>query len=176
MVSPILPLFGRTFGVSTTMIGFLITSFGLARMMLDLPAGVLAHRFGRRPVLVAGSALLSLGSFLCATSSTYSELLLWRFLQGAGSAFYTTAAMTVAADLSRPQNRGRIMAFYHLPGEHPSRRGNGTVARWIGDGAIRQPQSTLLSLRRSWFWQRFGCGEPAPRPRRRDSPQTSPRG
>jgi len=58
MVVPILPLYGRSFGVSTTLIGFLITSFGLARVITDLPAGIWLEKYGRRIILIGGPFIL----------------------------------------------------------------------------------------------------------------------
>ena len=58
LVSPILPQYARTFGVNMTMIGMLITVFGIARMLVDIPAGRLTDKIGRRPVLIVGPLIL----------------------------------------------------------------------------------------------------------------------
>jgi len=39
LVSPILPQYARAFGVNITMVGLLITIFGVARLIVDIPAG-----------------------------------------------------------------------------------------------------------------------------------------
>ena len=46
VVGPVLPLYARDFGVSTTVVGLTLTVFALARLILNVPAGLIADRFG----------------------------------------------------------------------------------------------------------------------------------
>jgi hypothetical protein len=39
MVSPILPAYAESFQVSYALVGFVISSFAVTRMILDMPAG-----------------------------------------------------------------------------------------------------------------------------------------
>jgi multidrug resistance protein len=112
LVSPILPQYGQSFGVSITMVGFIITIYGIARIIFDIPTANLTERFGRRPVLIAGPLIQALGSFACGMAGSYWQLIIFRFIQGVGSATLTTSAMIMLADISSPENRGRIMSFY----------------------------------------------------------------
>jgi len=112
IVSPILPHYARSFGVNITMVGLLITVFGVARIVIDVPAGSLVEIFGRRSMLVLGPALLGVASFCCGMAKSYSQLLCFRFLQGLGSGLYTTAAMVMLADISNIRTRGPMMSFY----------------------------------------------------------------
>lgn len=91
----------------------MITSFGLARMITDLPAGIWLEKYGRLVILAGGPLILALGSLFCGTADSFWQLVIWRFVQGVGSAMYTTAAMTAVADLSTAANRGRSMAVYN---------------------------------------------------------------
>ncbi|HZK18867.1 MAG TPA: MFS transporter [Clostridia bacterium] len=112
VITPILPLYGKMFTVSNTAIGFLITVFGLARVIVDMPAGLMLDKWGRKGFLLGGLLTMSVSSLLCAMASSFWVLAFWRFIQGAGSAIYTTSAMTVVADLSNQKNRGQNMALY----------------------------------------------------------------
>jgi multidrug resistance protein len=112
LVSPILPQYARTFGVSITMVGLLITVFAVARIIVDIPAGRLTNTVGRRPVLIAGPLVQVVSSIGCGLAVNYWMLLGFRFIQGIGSAMYTTAAMVMLADISTPANRGRLMSYY----------------------------------------------------------------
>lgn len=112
LVTPILPLYAQSFGVGAAAVGSLVTVFGIARMLVNIPVGHLTERLGRRALLVVGPLLTSAGSFGFDFAGSFGELLAWRVVQGVGSAMLTTAAMVVLADISTPETRGRIMSLY----------------------------------------------------------------
>lgn len=64
----------------------------------QLPAGMLIDKFGAKRVLVAASAILTIGSFLFAftTSSTVAHI--GRFFIGTGSAFAFVGCLKIATD------------------------------------------------------------------------------
>lgn len=112
LVTPILPLYAQSFGVGAAAVGSLVTVFGIARMLINIPAGSWTERFGRKGLLVAGPLLTAAGAVGFAFAGSFAELLIWRVVQGVGSAILTTAAMVAVADISHPENRGRIMSLY----------------------------------------------------------------
>ncbi len=112
LLIPVLSLYASSFNVSTVMVGMTVTVFGLARLIVDIPAGTLSERYGRRKLLWSGPGLLAIASFAAGATHSFTWLLIWRFVQGIGSALYMTAAMAAVADLSTPETRGRTMALY----------------------------------------------------------------
>lgn len=111
-IVPVIALYAEEFGVSKTAIGLAVAIYGLARLMLNVPAGRLADRAGRRTTLAVGGALTVIGAALCALAPTYVLFLAARFVAGAGAAFVLTGGQIVMADIARPHNRGRVMAIY----------------------------------------------------------------
>ena len=111
IISPVLPLFANEFGVGATAIGFVVGIFGLSRLFLNLPSGMIGERFGRRLLMCGGLVLGAAGLFLTGTASSIVFMALWRFVSGAGSAMYMTGAMSFIADVSTPGNRGRLMSL-----------------------------------------------------------------
>ncbi len=111
-VSPILPLYAQQFKINMVLVGLIITTFAFASAIIDIPAGRIAERLGRRPTLIAGALVLAAGSVGCALSTSYSMLLACRFIQGTGYALYTTTAMIMLADISTLDDRGRNMGLY----------------------------------------------------------------
>lgn len=111
-IVPVVPLYARSFGVSAAAIGVTIAVYGLARFVVNVPAGRAADRFGRRPVLTLGGLVTALGNALCAVAPDYTTFLLARFVAGAGAALVLTGGQAVLADISETANRGRVMGLY----------------------------------------------------------------
>ena len=54
--------------MGTAAVGMTISTYALARLMMNLPAGILADRHGRKLLLVWGPALTALGNGCAALS------------------------------------------------------------------------------------------------------------
>ena len=110
VVGPVLPLYAKDFGVSATVVGLTLTVFALARLILNVPAGIIADRFGRRILLIGGPILTSIGMFGSGFSGDIWSLLIWRFVAGAGSAFYMSGALIYLIDIAPSDRRARYVA------------------------------------------------------------------
>jgi MFS family permease len=111
-IVPVVPLFAQQYDVSQSAIGLTIAVYGLARFLVNVPAGRIADDFGRRNALAVGGLITVVGTVLCAIAPTYEFFLAARFIAGAGAAFVLTGGQIVLADISTNQNRGRVMAIY----------------------------------------------------------------
>ena len=112
IVGPILPLYAEHFGVSYSLVGVVVSSFGLARLFTDLPAGSLADIRSRKPLMLVGLAILAAAALMAAFAGNIYYLILARFVQGVGSALFTTAAMTLLVDITPISQLGRYMSYY----------------------------------------------------------------
>jgi DHA1 family multidrug resistance protein-like MFS transporter len=112
IIAPVLPQYALSFSISVALTGWAISSFALARMVTDVPAGFLADRFSRKRIMVAGLVLIFLSSIFSGMASNYLWLILGRVIQGIGSALYVTASTTWVAQISTGEYRGRFMSLY----------------------------------------------------------------
>ena len=109
VIGPVLPLFAKEFGVGAATIGLTLSVFALARMILNVPLGLLSDRYGRRLLLVGGPLVTAAGMVGSGFAQDIVQLLAWRFVAGAGSAMYQTGTMIFLTDISTPENRARFI-------------------------------------------------------------------
>ncbi len=113
IVMPLLPLYGKAFGVDGLMLGLLMASFSLMQFLFAPVWGRLSDRIGRRPVLIVGL----LGSTICyalfGVASIYGNIwMLFITRIGAGIAGATIpTAQAYIADCTTAESRTKGMAL-----------------------------------------------------------------
>ncbi|MFW9925420.1 MAG: MFS transporter [Candidatus Thorarchaeota archaeon] len=112
LVAPILPTYAESFQVSYTLVGFVVSSFAVTRMILDMPAGLLSRRYDKKRIMIIGLVLLSTSSVVAGLATSYITLVIARMIEGAGSALYVTTATVFLAQISGEEKRGQWMSLY----------------------------------------------------------------
>ena len=82
--------------------------------LLSIPLGRMADRRSRRWILVGASATWTLGALLTGLAPGFAALFAARTLAGLGGGVAIPAALSLAADLSPPQRRGRALIVLAL--------------------------------------------------------------
>lgn len=166
-LSPILPKYIQSMGVDPGQIGLAvgaaITVFGVARAGMDIPAGRMARRYGRRLLLVGAPALATISALGCAFATEYWQLIIWRLLQGTSSAFFSVTALIVIGEISTPSNRGLYMSFIwgtFLIGSSLGPGFGGLIGGYLGYRAVFFCYAGLAFL--STLWNYFRIPETSP--------------
>jgi multidrug resistance protein len=135
IVSPVLTIYAQSFGVSIFLAGMAITVYSLGRLVMDFPAGLLADKIGRRPLMIIGTALIALCAFLNATADNFWLFLFYRFIQGIGASMWMTSRTTLLADILKPEERGRVLGYFQsfqTIGQAAGPTIGGFIATWYG--------------------------------------------
>lgn len=99
LLSPVLDSLRDPFAVSATEIGLLITAFTAPGIVLIPLTGIVADRYGRKPVLVVGLVLFGTAGSAIAGTTDFRIAVGLRFLQGAGLAGITPVLITCIGDM-----------------------------------------------------------------------------
>lgn len=112
VVSPVLPAYARSFGVSIGATTFVITAFSLTRLCFAPVSGVLVQRLGERRIYLSGLLIVSVCTGACAFAQTYWQLLLFRSLGGVGSTMFFVSALGLMIRISPTDARGRVAGMF----------------------------------------------------------------
>ncbi len=108
---PIAPLYVARRGGGSLAIALFVAGPLIANTLVQIPAGRLADRFGRRPMLIGSRAVYGVLSLLLfADVGPLWLLALLRMLQGVCAGAYVPALLAALTDLSEPGNRSTRFA------------------------------------------------------------------
>jgi len=109
---PIVPLYAKSIGADTVLIGIINSAFLLVAGVLSLPLGILSDRFGRKLFASLGLIVLSATSLLLYFSKTPIQLLWIYLFFGAGVGAFGPTMMAFVADFSPVTHLGRSYGWY----------------------------------------------------------------
>jgi len=103
-------------GMSATQdqISWVLTSYIVAAAIMTPPTGVLAARIGRKKVFLSSVAGFTIASMLCGASTSLTEIVIFRLLQGVFGAGLVPLSQAVLLDTYPRQKHGRAMAIWGL--------------------------------------------------------------
>ena len=107
--SPLLPSIQQEFGMSFTQLGLFAGLYGLLAMLLSVPAGVSARRFGEKRVLGIGLLGVAAGSVLLGEAWSFESALAFRGLTIFGYRFAFVSVLIAVALTAPASLRGRTM-------------------------------------------------------------------
>ncbi|GAB5095495.1 MULTISPECIES: MFS transporter [unclassified Caballeronia] len=99
------------FGLSTATAGLVASASFFGMVLGAAVAGLLADRFGRRPVFQWSMVLWGLASYLCSTAHSVDALIFYRVLLGIGMGMEFPIAQTLLSEFVPTASRGRLIAL-----------------------------------------------------------------
>lgn len=110
MLLPVLALYAdRLEGATQILIGAALGIYGLTQAIFQVPFGRWSDRVGRKPAITIGLLVFAAGGLIAAVSGHIIAIVMGRAVQGAGA--ISGATLALAADLTRPNQRTKVMAI-----------------------------------------------------------------
>jgi len=109
-VLPAMPAIVQQLGLTQAQFGYVVSAFGLSKLLANLPAGVCVDSYGRRTAMTGGLIVAGVSMAGLGLAGSLTDLIAARFATGIGASFLTAGAITSVADMSTPLNRTRMLA------------------------------------------------------------------
>jgi EmrB/QacA subfamily drug resistance transporter len=86
---------------------WVFTIYMLTSAITTILVGKLSDIYGRKPFIIIGIFIFSIGAFLAGTSTDIFQLIIYRGIQGFGAGMIMSTAFTAVGDLFAPRERGK---------------------------------------------------------------------
>ena len=110
-ISPLLPSIQREFGMSFTQLGLFTGLYGLLALLLSVPAGIAANRYGVKQILALGLLGVAAGSVLLGEAWSFASALTFRGVTIFGYRFAFVSVLVAIALTAPASLRGRTMGI-----------------------------------------------------------------
>ena len=101
----------QEFGLSTAAAGLVASASFFGMVFGAAVAGLLADRFGRRPVFQWSMVLWGVASYLCSTAHDVNSLIAYRVVLGIGMGMEFPVAQALLSEFVPTASRGRLIAL-----------------------------------------------------------------
>lgn len=138
IITPILPDISDDLHVRVAVAGLLVTAYAVVGGVAAIFSGPFIDILGRKPIVVAGMATLTIATFASAGAPNFASLAIARSVAGLGVACLTPAVFAAVGDLFSYEERGKAMSW--------------VISANTSASIFGVPAGALLSGLVSWRW------------------------
>jgi len=151
VIATSLPAIATDIGTNPLALKLAVTSYLLSLAIFIPASGWTADRFGARTVFRAAIAVFMLGSIGCALSSSLTDFVIARIVQGMGGAMMTPVGrMVLVRSISRRfrrQAKGKLICCPMIDQSRPSKTDDVRLMRNSSRPATRRARPSFLASR-----------------------------
>jgi DHA2 family multidrug resistance protein len=114
VVNVSMPHMMGSFAQTLSAITWVATSYSIAEMIMITMAGWWSALVGRKRLYLASFVLFTLGSALAGTSQTFSQMLVYRVIQGIGGGSLIPISQAILRETYPPEEQGMAMAIFGM--------------------------------------------------------------
>ncbi len=113
----LLPIWAQMFGLSLVQVGMLKAVYSGAMALFQVPAGILAERFGERWLLAGGTVITGIGYMLLGAAGGFAGLAIMLALCGLGAGVQHPLASTLVARAYSENGQRGALGIYNFSGD-----------------------------------------------------------
>jgi MFS family permease len=111
---PLLPSLSTSLGADTAQVGAVIAAFGVGRLMVNIPAGIVAGRGRGMAMLALGAVTVSVAAATTAFVESVALLMIIRVAMGLAAGLALTCGLAIVGQLTDAGTRGRMISRLQL--------------------------------------------------------------
>lgn len=112
MLNTLLPRYANALGASSTLVGFVVSSFTITAIIFKSLSGPMVDHFNKVKILAFSLAIISFAFLGYSLSSSIYTLIFFRLVQGSGMAFTAVATLSILADIVEKERLMEAVAYY----------------------------------------------------------------
>jgi MFS family permease len=113
----LLPLLAQTFGLSLAQVGMIRSAHRVAMAAFQIPAGLIAERFGERNLLALGTLIAGIAFLALGFAPGFWAILIALFFAGIGSAVQHPLSSTIISHAYPGEGRRAALGTYNFFGD-----------------------------------------------------------
>ena len=99
-VDLLLPVYLKSIGGSMILIGGVYSLDGLVGLLIRIPSGIFSDKIGKKPVLMIGEVLKSLGAFILSLSKNVNQVISSQLFRSSGLAIEEPTFLALISEKS----------------------------------------------------------------------------
>jgi len=113
MILMAIPLIAKDFSISYVKASTLLSIYIVTEVLLSIPFSLLAEKVGVKMVLILGTMIMALSSFLIIFSNSFLLILILRIFQGVGASMVLLTSLSYASLIGSDEERGKMIGLNH---------------------------------------------------------------
>ncbi len=114
IVNMAMPHMRGTFGVDLSMVTWVATIYTIAQVIMIIMAAWWSKLLGRKRYYLWSVVIFTVGSILAGTSTTFTEMLIYRVIQGFGGGGLIPISQAILRESYPPKQHGMAMAIFAM--------------------------------------------------------------
>ncbi|RDB34219.1 MFS transporter [Exiguobacterium sp. RIT594] len=111
LVIPVTPTIMNELNISGSTVGYMVSAFAFAQLVLSPLAGRAVDKYGRKPMIIIGLFIFSMSELLFGLGQSVEVLFASRILGGVSAAFIMPAVTAFIADITTNATRPKALGY-----------------------------------------------------------------